>query len=228
MRIGRHHAAVVQLGARRVVGDDQADDRPVPAHGDLAVPHVLEEPVGGQADRSADDSFHRASGHQPELLQLEPAHRRRPDRVPHVAAQAVPRPVQEPFEALERLPAEERFAEASQQQELEVQHLADLARHLPEQLPGEDVGAGRDCTDLGGDIAGRLAVADREHALVARLFDVGELGGRGEPPAGGGELRLARVGRAPRLAEDAVGDDQMIHLVGAFDAVRALDVQGPP
>jgi hypothetical protein len=166
-------------------------DGAVPVDGDVARLDALEEALGGQADRAAHDVLHRARGHQAEPLEPELPHRHRADGVDHPAAQAVAGAVQELLEAAQAEVPEQRLAHPGEQQHLEVEHAADLARHLPQQLAGDHVGARGDLADRHGHVAGRLAVADDEHVLVPGLLGVVELGARAHLAAGRGELRQA-------------------------------------
>ena len=56
-----------------------------------ALGDALEEALGGQADGAADDVLHVPRRHQPQLAQLELAHRHRADAVEQTAPDAVAR-----------------------------------------------------------------------------------------------------------------------------------------
>ena len=200
---------------RRAVLLEQPGDRPVAAHLDLPGAHRLEEAVGGQADRAAHDALEGAARHEVELAEPELARAHGPQRVEDPPAHPVRRPVQERLDPAQVAVAEERLAEAGQQQVLEVEEPADPARHLPDELARDHRRRGGGAADGHGDVAGGLAVAEDDDVAVAGLLGVVQLGGRQDPPAGGGELRDAgQVGHG-RLAEDAVGDDEVVDLLAA-------------
>ena len=189
---------------------EQPLDHLVAADADRAVGDPFEEPLGRQADRVLDDVLHPAARHQVVAREPELPHRHRPDGVQHRAPQPVSGAVQELLEAAQPPVAEQRLAHPGQQQHLEVEHPGDLARDLPQQLPGDDVGALGDFGERHGDVAGRLAVADDEHVLAARFLDVVEVRAGQQPPARRLELRPAGVLRQRGLAEHAVRDDHAV------------------
>ena len=143
-----------------------------------------------------------------------------------LAAHAVGRAVQELLDAARAQVLEQGLAHAGQQQQLEVEEAADAARHLPQQVPGDHVGARRDLADRHGDVAGRLAVADDQHALAPGLLLVVQFGAGEHPAAGRGELGLARVARHGGLAEHPVGHHERVDVLGSRPA--AVTVQPPP
>jgi hypothetical protein len=106
------------------------------------------------AVRRAHDVFHLAGRHEVQALQLELADRRRADRVDHPGADAVARAVQELLHAARAQVLEQRLAHPGEQQHLEVDDAADLARHLPQQMAGDHVGARRRLADGHGHVAG--------------------------------------------------------------------------
>ena len=139
-------------------------------HDDAAGRDALEEALGGQADRAADDVLHLPGRHQLEPLEPELADRHRADRVDHPAADAVARAVQELLDAAGAQVLEQGLTHPGQQQHLEVEESADPTRHLPQQVPCDHVGAGCHLADRHGHVTGRFAVAHDQHPFAARLL----------------------------------------------------------
>ena len=131
-----------------------------------------------------------------------------------LAAHAVGRAVQELLHAARAQVLEQGLAHAGEQQHLEVEEAADAARHLPQQVPGDHVGARRHLADRHRDVAGRFAVADDEHPLAPGLLLVVQFGAGEHPAAGRGELGLARIARHGGLAEHPVGHHERVDVLG--------------
>ena len=192
----------------------QPGDGPVRVHDDAAGRDALVEPLGGEPDRAAHDVLHLPGRHEAEPLEPELADRRRPDRVDHVAAHAVGRAVQELLDAARTQVLEQGLAHPGQQQHLEVEEAADTARHLPQQVPGDHVGARRHLAHRDRDVTGRFAVPDDQHPLAPGLLLVVQVGAGEHLAAGRGELGLARVARHCGLAEHPVGHHERVELLG--------------
>jgi len=131
--------------------------------------------------------------------------------------------VQELLETAQPQVAEESLAQPREQQQLEVEEPADPARHLPQQLTGDHIGARGDAADRRRDVAGRFAVPDDKDVLVASLLRVMELRGRAQPPARLGELLKARIRRDQGFAEHPVRDDEPVE---RLDGLRSPGVAG--
>ena len=130
----------------------------------------------------------------------------------------VSRAVQEALHAVgQLLVAEQRLAEAGQQQVLHVQGAGDALGHLPQQAPRNDGGGLGHLADLAGDVARRLAVPDDHHVLVAGVVQRVELAGGDELAAGADEVGVALVLREDRVGEDAVRDHQVVEPLGRGD-----------
>jgi hypothetical protein len=171
---------------------------------------ALEEPLGGEADRALDDVLHRTVRHQVELLEVELLHGDAADGAQHALADAVAGAMEELLHAPQDAVSEQRLAHPGQQQHLEVHDAVELARHLPQQLTGDDVGRSRGLADRHGDVAGGLAVTDHQDTFVACLLRVVQICARDEPTAGFQEVVQPVVGWHERRTKDAVGDDQTV------------------
>ena len=206
----------------------QPRDRAVAPHVDATLGDALEEALGGQADRAFDDVLHLPRRHQPQLAQLELAHRHRAQPVEQPAARSVARAVEELLHPAQVQVAEERLAHPREQQHLEVEDARHLAGHLPQHLPGDHGGARGGRADRHGDVARRLAVADHQHVLAARVLGVVEVGARAEPPARHGELGHPGVLGHGGLAKHAVGHDQPVEPLGGAAEVELPAVVDRP
>jgi hypothetical protein len=226
-QVGPQHGAVAEHCRGSVVSGEQARDGRVPVDGDAPGRDPLEEALGREPDRAADDVLHPTGRNQAELLEAELPHRDRADGVEHPAAQPVARPVQELLEAAQPQVAEQPLAHPRQQQHLEVHEAADFPRHLPEQLARDHVGARGHAADRHRDVAGGLAVPDDEDVPAARLFGIVELRARAQPPAGGGELLNARIRRNRRLAEHSVRDDEPVEALAGLRSPGVADLERP-